>query len=145
MMLSDNISLREMTKSATARAGAIDNTPPIEAIDNLRALSQAVLQPIRNHYCAPLRITSGYRCLRLNRAVGGAKASQHVCGEAADISLDGLALEDLMAWIVNDSKLPFDQVILEPNWIHIAFTTRHDPRYEALLKVSGGYKWYGAA
>lgn len=43
------------------------------------------LDTIREAYGAPLRVVSGYRSPEHNAAVGGAKASQHMAGRAADI------------------------------------------------------------
>lgn len=38
----------------------------------------------------PVRITSGFRCRAHNRKVGGAAASQHLSGRAADCFIKGL-------------------------------------------------------
>lgn len=45
----------------------------------------------------PLRIRSGYRCPEHNRRVGGAKASQHLLGKAADIEPGRATLEQARA------------------------------------------------
>lgn len=47
------------------------------------------LSEIRAHF-GPVRITSGTRCAAHNRAIGGAQASRHLTGEAADITVDGV-------------------------------------------------------
>ena len=62
----------------------IDNTPTPDATANLGELVDAVLDPLREKYGRPIHVSSGYRCPRLNRAVGGSATSQHVKGEAAD-------------------------------------------------------------
>lgn len=49
------------------------------------------LQKIRDHFGKPVTITSGYRCTSHNKAVGGASASYHTKGMAADISVQGIA------------------------------------------------------
>lgn len=50
---------------------------------NLRLLAQR-LQVIRDQW-GPIKITSGYRGPKLNKAVGGAENSRHTKGLAADI------------------------------------------------------------
>mgnify|MGYP000181511648 CR=1 FL=1 len=45
------------------------------------------LQTLRDRIGKPLSITSGFRCNRHNKAVGGAKASKHMDGTAFDISM----------------------------------------------------------
>ena len=49
------------------------------------------LQKIREHFNAPITITSGYRCLTHNSRVGGATGSRHTKGDAADIVVKGIA------------------------------------------------------
>ena len=56
-----------------------------------------VLQAIRDHFGAPVVITSGYRTAAHNRAVGGAVYSQHQYGRAADIRVSGVPVEQLAA------------------------------------------------
>lgn len=48
-----------------------------------------ILQAIRGHFGHAVTITSGYRTAAYNTAVGGAKASQHCLGTAADIVVTG--------------------------------------------------------
>lgn len=48
-----------------------------------------ILERLREHYGAPVRVVSGNRCHRHNAAVGGAQASQHLYGRAADIQVQG--------------------------------------------------------
>lgn len=43
-------------------------------------------QEIRDRYSSPLNVNSGYRPVSVNRAIGGAKYSQHVNGLAIDLS-----------------------------------------------------------
>lgn len=139
MTLSQNFQLSEFVRSNVAAHLHIDNTPSAEVIDNLRHLCQNVLQPLRDHLGVPVVVTSGFRCPRLNSAVGGVATSQHLRGEAADIRIpdvpcrlkDGTVgqRQDLamartwMQWIAN--SCPFDQLILEHNaagryWIHVS-------------------------
>lgn len=53
-----------------------------------------VLEDIRYHTGeTPLRIVSGYRCERHNDKVGGAFASRHLRGDAADLEPGRVTLE----------------------------------------------------
>jgi uncharacterized protein YcbK (DUF882 family) len=48
------------------------------------------LEIIREHFCSPVRVTSGFRCNPHNTSVGGGANSQHLYGRAADITVDGV-------------------------------------------------------
>lgn len=82
--LTKHFSLREMTISGTAIRYGWDNTPMNFEIENLRQLCINVLEPLRMRF-GVIRITSGFRCKAVNDAVGGARDSQHMFGQAADI------------------------------------------------------------
>ena len=118
--LSQHFRLSEFTRSATASARGIDNTlnqsnaEHSRIINNLRALCENVLEPLRRHFNVPIRINSGYRSPALNKAVGGAKRSYHLQGRAADIPLR----RDWYAYIRD--HLPHTELINEGTWIHVA-------------------------
>ena len=77
--------LREFVVSQTARDHGLDNTPPAEAVENLRALCVHTLEPLREALGLPIVITSGYRTRELNRLlVCHSSTSQHMKGQAAD-------------------------------------------------------------
>ena len=96
--LTKNFLLGEMLRSATAerdeRLKDEQENPPDEVVENLEYLASSTLQPIRDAFGYPIRITSGYRSLLLNKLVGGSATSQHVRGEAADCQLSRLFLTD---------------------------------------------------
>jgi hypothetical protein len=121
--ISKNFTLEEMTSSATAADKHIDNTPPPEIRANLQLLVDHVLQPIRDLYGKPIHVNSGYRCVALNKAVGGAANSQHVQGRAADISVGGKAANKALFDLIYKSDIPFDQLIDEYDyrWVHISY------------------------
>ncbi|MBO4607566.1 MAG: peptidase M15 [Prevotella sp.] len=124
----------EMTASATAKRMRIDNQPSEKIVENLQQLVAHVLDPLREVWQQPIIVTSGYRCSRLNAAVGGAVKSQHCLGQAADIRTVSDRREDNMALLrcLLQAKLPFDQLIAEhvdsrgrPDWIHVSYSPRH--------------------
>lgn len=88
-----------------------------------------ILDPLREAYGKPIIVGSGYRCPKLNKAIGGATSSQHMKGEAADIKTvqdtpeENKKLYDLII----ELNLPFDQLINEFNydWIHVSFGPRN--------------------
>ena len=57
-----------------------------------------VLQAIRDHFGAPVVITSGYRTAAHNAAVGGSKSSQHLLGRAADFHVEGVPVAAVAAY-----------------------------------------------
>lgn len=96
--LSANFTLHELLRSDTAeRQPALMRAqlePPADVVRNLEHLVATTLQPLRDALGVPIRVSSGYRSPRLNRAVGGSATSQHLVGQAADISLGESFLTD---------------------------------------------------
>ena len=78
--------LSEFSHSDTAVSLGIDNTIPKECVARIEHLVHCVLDPIREHWGLPIRVTSGYRCPELNEEVNGVEDSYHMEGCAADIS-----------------------------------------------------------
>lgn len=118
-----HFTLEEFVKSATAARLGIDNTPSAEAVAALNALVDNVLDPLREAWRQPIFVTSGYRCDRLNTAVGGARRSRHRRGMAADITAVDRADNPRLFALVTNLNLPFTQLIDEKNmaWIHVAY------------------------
>lgn len=86
MNITSNFTREELIASATARKLKIDNTPNKEQEAKLYLLAYYILQPIRDEYKKPIKISSGFRCPELNKAVNGVKTSQHLKGEASDLN-----------------------------------------------------------
>ena len=138
MNLSNHFTLEELIDSESARTLNIDNTPSPDEIENLRALCVNVLEPIRVEFDRPVVINSGFRCARLNIAIGGVssgqKTSQHVLGQAADIVIPGIPVQLLFDRIKNGNFVKgFDQLIQEFNrWVHVSFAAGRN-RNQALM------------
>ena len=119
-------SIQELSSSSRAKGMGIDNTPTPEAAANLTALVEHVLDPLRERYGYPIMVSSGYRCYRLNKAVGGSATSDHMTGRAADIYVTN-AKDKAMLFSMIYYLLPFDQLIWErgddeaPAWIHVSY------------------------
>lgn len=134
VQLTKNFSLDEFLISQTAERHGIDMTPNAQVIANLTRLCCQILQPLRNHFDTPVIISSGYRPAPVNRLIGGAAASQHVIGQAADIIIPG----HTVARICEDPfmlNLPFDQRINEfGKWVHLSVPAANEkPRYQRLI------------
>ena len=142
MKLTENLSLAEVTKSATAIRKGITNTPSATHLIALKEVSKNIFQPCREHFGKPLAVTSGYRSEELNEAIGGSsKTSQHSKGEALDLDADvfgGFSNAELFNYIKD--HLDFDQLIWEfgnnnnPAWVHCSYKTRGN-RNEVLIAI----------
>jgi hypothetical protein len=116
----------ELCASATAKAKGINNKPDIQQIINLVYLAAYVLEPLRIAMGEPIKISSGFRCQALNKAVGGVANSHHCKGQAADLCIDG-DLEKGKRWFnYIRQHLPFDQLIWEHDrkgvyWVHVSY------------------------
>lgn len=129
MQLSENFNLKEMLVSQTASRNGYSEqwNPSTEVIVNLTKLAKAALQPIRDKF-GVLTVTSGFRCLRTNRAIGSSDGSDHVRGYAADIVSANFSELEIAKWI--QRNINYDQLILEfgtlksPSWLHISVNPR---------------------
>lgn len=110
----------ELTASDVAARKGIDNTPNDEARDNLLTLAHA-LEEVRALLGVPMLISSGYRSLKLNAAVGGAKNSAHTRGLAADFIAPRFGTPAEIVAKIKASSIDFDQCIVEfDRWVHFA-------------------------
>ena len=138
MMLSKHFSLDEFTCSATAQAMGIVNSPGSIELANLRFMCEEVLEPAREVIGEPIHITSGYRCLALNRAVGGVAQSYHVRGLAADLHIVSAAHASRLADALNAQ--PYCDLILVEHahgtsWLHVQ-VRKLSPRHRVNLNYN---------
>jgi len=139
--LSENFTLFEFLDSYTAsrlNLHKYQEEIPELYILNLRRLCDNILEPLRKHTKEPVIISSGYRSPQLNRAIGGARQSDHLQGKAVDIKVKNLQLA--FGWIKNNCK--FKQLIYEKKgnseWIHVSYD-EFDNRQEVLMFNDGKY------
>ena len=149
ILLSPHFELREFVVSQKARDHGLDNTPPVEAIENLRELCIHTLEPLRNALGLPIVVTSGYRTKALNRLlVYHSNKSQHMNGEAADFYVDqgpvsGSHRELLIKafrQIILDDRIAFDQCIIYPSFIHVSYV-RNGKNRSKLIRGFGNGKY----
>lgn len=135
--LSEHFTLDEMCMSQTAVRNGIDNTPGTAEMKNLKALCVNILEPFRG-MVGPLRVSSGFRCVKVNKLTGGVPTSQHCKGQAADLVPISTPLKKAYLSLV-DSDLEFDQAIYEfGNWVHVSFS--NSPRRQCLVAYKSGGK-----
>lgn len=138
--LSKHFTFREATYSPTARDRKIDNNPDVVQLEAMKYTAlkmEAVRQLLGDR---PLYITSWFRSFALNKAINGAQGSQHSKGEAVDFHCPGFGLPKRIALELQKHKdlLEYDQLILEPTWIHISFTQTKPPRKNDLTWIKRG-------
>lgn len=82
-----------------------------------------LLQQIRDHFGKAVNITSGYRTVTKNKAVGGATQSQHLYGMAADITVGDKKtgfVEPKKVYAYADSLLPYTGGVgLYSTFVHV--------------------------
>ena len=141
MKLTEHFTLEELIASSTAKAKGIDNTPNEEEQAHLLQLCQQILEPIRKIYGQPIKVTSAFRCKKLNTAVGGAKTSQHLTGCAADIKATkttNAVLFHCIKQLIEQKKIFVGQLIWEygtknePNWVHVSMPRVGKPNNQIL-------------
>lgn len=115
--------MEEFTVSQEGARRGWDNTPPSggDVENSIKALVEHILDPFREEVDRPVVVSSGYRSPKINAAIGGAKNSQHTKGEAADILVPGMSVEDVVH-VIRTMGLPFDQLINEfGSWTHVSY------------------------
>ena len=115
--------IAELCASDTAKKYNIDNTPDSIIISHLQQLIN-FLNPLREAWGSAIKVSSGYRCDKLNRFVGGSKTSSHLIGYGVDLIPANGKMSDFKKFIIDYMKMRmFDQCIIEKSgkteWIHI--------------------------
>lgn len=148
--LSDNFTMREVSRSSTADRLGIDNTPGATVLTRARDLAVKVLQPVRDHYGVGFSPNSWYRSEDLEKVIARRgferwceknmfdisspliwqryfARKQHPTGMAADIEIPGIDNDVLFEWI--KINLKYDQLIREfrrkgdpkSGWVHVSY------------------------
>jgi len=139
-----HFSLDELIFSNTAIRLDIDNIPTPEALANLEILANGLEAVRAKLYSNPIKVSSGYRCLKLNRALKSRDTSYHVKGLAADFTCPRFGTVPEVMRALADSSIEFDQLILEfDSWIHIGFAeSGAKPRRQMMIIDKSGVKVY---
>jgi len=149
MQISKHLSFEECTHSATAdRLGIVNNNPNLDAIENMKILAEKVFEPIREHFNTPISVSSVWRGIPLNVAVGGSSTSQHCGGQAMDIDMSGKKPSNKEIFDYIKKNLDFDQLIWEfgndkePDWVHVSYSKIHNRKQILKGKKNDNNKTY---
>lgn len=139
-------SIKELTASFKAAELGIKNEPSKQATTNLESLVLNILDPLRAAWGGGIIVTSGYRSVALNKAVGGSPSSAHRYGLAADIVPADKRIGVFKAFVVKwlkDNAINFDQYIDElsidkdgkvKEWVHIGIKSPSGKQRRQFLK-----------
>lgn len=117
-----NLPYKHLVESETAKRLGIDNSPNDEQVSNLQKLNIEIYMPIEldlRKDGIELKATSGFRSSQLNIAVNGAKNSDHMEGNAVDLTAPPLTPTELYQRI-KKLQLHYKQLIIEPSWVHVS-------------------------
>ena len=140
MKIGKYLTLQECIKSDTAIRKGIVNVPQGREVQAMIKLCAWLYDDVSEHFNCKIPVTSFYRTIKLNRAIGGAPTSQHMRGEAIDLDCDtltsGLTNKIIFNYIKNN--LTFDQLIWEygddkkPDWVHCSISFEGEQRMQVL-------------
>lgn len=137
-----NFRYGEFVKSDTAIRLEIPNIPKEQHWKNIEKLAINILQPIRNQF-GRIRITSGFRSVKLCKAIGSSPNSNHTRGEAADIEpwSFNVPLINVIKFI--HDELDFRELIAEyfpHGWVHVAYREGSNTRVLKLKDAEHNYQ-----
>ncbi len=118
----DRISEHITFAEATHTSKKLPNIPSNKELEAMKLVALLCFEPMRKWYGKPLKINSFFRSAEVNKAVGGASTSQHLFGEAIDLTT-GSKEENKKLFEWAKSHLTYDQIINEYDysWIHISY------------------------
>ena len=131
--------IAELCASDTAKKYGIDNTPNPIITSHLQQLIN-FLNPLREAWGSAIKVTSGYRCEKLNKFVGGSKTSSHMIGYGVDLIPANDKMDEFKKFIVDYMKIRiFDQCIIEKSgkteWIHIGLYNLKDQQRRMIFNI----------
>ena len=135
----------DFAKSDTAKRRNIDNSIIPAHIPHIQELIETLLDPLTDAWGSKILVTSGYRCQKLNEAVGGSKTSAHSLAYAADLVPANGKIEEFKAFTMKwlyENKFIFDQYINEysgkSSWVHLAVRNREGKQRKQFMLYKGG-------
>lgn len=117
-------------KELTRSSKNLPNIPNYQQKKNIEYLVDHLLDPVREKLGKPIIVTSCFRSEQVNKAVGGAKTSQHMANNGAAADLKCYNNSFLFQLIKNNFE--FDQMIWEfgdlnqPSWVHVSLKEKNN-------------------
>lgn len=137
MNLSAHVTLAEFQDSSTATTYGINNKMNESQIASAKLLCENVFEPLRSYLNTPIKISSGFRSVQLNKMIKGSSTSQHTKGEAMDLQIGA------NGFFFIKTKLEFDQLIWEfgndenPSWVHVSYSSKNRKQVLKATKKNG--------
>ena len=136
-------SLKELCAADVASKKGIDNYPSFTIVEHLSELTAKILEPLREAWGGPIYVTSGYRCDKLNQAVGGVANSVHRLGWAADLQPGHGKIDEFIKFTEDFLKrkyIAYDQLLDErvgnTRWLHVGSRSSTGSQRRQNLKLS---------
>jgi len=137
MNLTPHFTLAEFTQSQEAARRGLSNQPNERIQENLLMTANA-MEAVRKLLGGKgIRISSGYRSLAVNRALGSKDTSAHVHGFACDFICPSFGTPLEICKAIEASGIRFDQLIEEGTWVHLSIDPRM--RQQVLTMRNGKY------
>ena len=135
---------REVIRSQTAKRKGLSNTPTDKQLARIKTIAIEVFEPLRKYMRHAIYISSCFRSSALNKAIGGAKGSQHMANNGAAMDLDGQIFGSANNCEIGDyirENLDFDQLIYEGwdedyhdyAWVHVSYVSPEKNRNQVLI------------
>ena len=125
MKIANHFTIQELTNTEHKELHAENILYALDHFNELLRLAQ-FCEKVREILDVPMNITSGVRCEKLNKKVGGVSTSDHIKLLAVDFVPARLKLKTAFDKIAN-SSLDFKQLILEKGtWIHISIGDKRE-------------------
>ncbi len=125
MNVTPHFTLAEFGRPKRVRNGKVFEAAeyPLEWVPTRLLPLCLILEKLREQFNAPIKIGSGYRDPAYNKAIGGAKASQHMEGRAADITVKGVHPSKVLSMLLrmyDNGRIPALGGLGEyPGFIHV--------------------------
>lgn len=127
MSTANYFTIVDLMRSTTADHLNIDNHPSDEVKEELELTVCKVnlISLIAHAYGTTIQVTSGYRCKRLNKALGGVNNSLHMQGRAVDFVVSDPNIKHKLHDALKEEAcvklLGICELIEYTNFIHVGF------------------------